>query len=215
MPPNEKLAELFRQLQGSPPPPPDIPLTKLEKRVAARAPARKDRLTNRRSWQMRGRTRGVWYEDLVNILPGYPATPEIMAKRSAQCREQVIRLNAIPGKMHRKGVPDGWAGNRKGLTELREQAKAEAKEIVAIMAVQGMITPNEDPRAEEALEFAIGVVRAVRPDGVGAHTVEARLKASKLVLEYTKAKPAAKIEATVGKAEDFLALLAARKAAGV
>lgn len=55
----------------------------------------------------------------------------------------------------------------------------------------------EDPRAEEALEFAIGVVRVQAP-------LKDKLAAARMVLDFTKTKPAAKSDVTVHNAEQFL-----------
>jgi hypothetical protein len=153
--------------------------------------------------------RGKWHPELVGTgIRGYPKTQEAFDKIQARCRAQVIALNAA-GKCNRKGIPDGWAGRRAEVDAIRAQAALEAKEIVQTMAKEGLID-KEDPRGEEALEFSISVVRAVDADGNGTYQMRERLQAAKMVLEYTKQKPASKVEATVSKAEDFLALLAAK-----
>lgn len=100
-----------------------------------------------------------------------------------------------PGK--RKGVPSHMT--IKEFEALYLPAKAEAKKIVDLMEQKKLV---ENEYAREALEFSVGVVRA------GAHTIKDRLSAAKLVLDFTKQKPAAKNEVTISKAEDFLAQLA-------
>lgn len=101
-------------------------------------------------------------------------------------------------KGSRLGVPDGYT--KEEAHALRKAAETEAKEIIQKMADEGIIT-KEEALGNEALEFAISVVRAkVDP-------TRERLNAAKLVLEFTKSKPASKVEATVTKAEDFLAAL--------
>ncbi|WP_422023360.1 hypothetical protein [Pyruvatibacter mobilis] len=88
---------------------------------------------------------------------------------------------------------------------VREEAASFARRTIAIMKEQGMIEEpktSEEQLAEEALEYAIGVVRA-KADGT-----RDRLNAASLVLSYTKQKPVAKSEVAVTAAEDFLENLA-------
>src|SRR5437762_460999 len=82
-----------------------------------------------------------------------------------------------------------------------KEARAEAEVIVKYMIDREIVTP-EDPRAEEALTIAIEIARAktVQP--------ASRLQAARIVLDFTKQKPASKVDATVRKAEDFLSVLA-------
>lgn len=83
---------------------------------------------------------------------------------------------------------------RKGIEE-------EAFDAINRMKERGMIREDEDPRAEEALEFAIGVVRDQY------RGMDAKLKAARMVLDFTKRKPVARQE-VLNKAEDFLEELA-------
>lgn len=150
--------------------------------------------------------RGVFHPELVGVCKGYASTLEIWEERSRKCREQVIRLNA-EGRCNRTGMPNGWSRRRPELEAVRARAAVEAKEIMKTMLETGIIS-KDDLLGNEALEFAITTVRAVSEAGQPAVTTRDRLAAAKMVLEYTKSKPASKIEATVAKAEDFLALLA-------
>ena len=58
----------------------------------------------------------------------------------------------------------------------------------------------EDEYSKEALKTAVEVMR------VPGETRE-RLAAARLVLDFTKSRPASKSEVTIGKAEEFLASL--------
>ena len=78
-----------------------------------------------------------------------------------------------------------------------DQAKADAKKVVEIMKKQYDI---EDPRAEEALETAVEIMRTP------VHNRD-RLQAAKLILDFTKVKPVAKSEVVIGNAEAFLSSL--------
>jgi len=93
-----------------------------------------------------------------------------------------------------RGHSDGITIKR--LRTLRARAKREAKIIVRYMMEQGMI-PKEG-YAKEALETAVEVMRLEE-----IHPRD-KLAASKLVLEYTMAKPATDTNVNVRTAEDFL-----------
>ena len=88
-----------------------------------------------------------------------------------------------------RGVPDGYT--KETIAPIRAKAREEAEIIVS------KIAPDEDEFATEALKTAVEVMR------VPGETRE-RLAAARLVLDFTKTKPAAKQEVSINKAEDFL-----------
>ena len=92
-------------------------------------------------------------------------------------------------------VPDGYS--RETIKPIIDQAKEDAKKAVSIMKQEYDI---ENARAEEALETAVEIMRTP------VHNRD-RLQAAKLILDFTKVKPVAKSEITVGKAEEFLSSL--------
>jgi len=94
-----------------------------------------------------------------------------------------------------KGVPDGYRKHQ--IEPLRADAKKEAEQLVKIMTEKYDI---DDDYAKEALTTAVEVMR------VPGETRE-RLAAARLVLDFTRSKPAAKSEVTIGKAEEFLSSL--------
>lgn len=94
-----------------------------------------------------------------------------------------------------RGVPDGFRKHQ--IEPLRAKIRKEATELVEIMAEKFEI---ESEYAKEALTTAVEVMR------VPGETRE-RLAAARLVLDFTKQKPASKSEVAVSKAEDFLASL--------
>ena len=55
----------------------------------------------------------------------------------------------------------------------------------------------DDPRAEEALKTTVETLRT-------AESPKDKIAAARLILDFTKAKPAQKIDATVRTAEDIL-----------
>ena len=96
-----------------------------------------------------------------------------------------------------RGVPDGH--RKETIEPIRAKAKAEAKEVVKIMAEKYDI---EDEYAKTALETAVEVMKVVGEN-------RERVAAARLVLDFTKSKPSAKSEVSISKAEDFLASLVA------
>jgi hypothetical protein len=156
------------------------------------------------------RNRGVWNPDLVGY-PGYPKTREAFERLQEVNRERFNKWKAEGRLPNRRGVPNGFAGSREEIDKGRAEAREFAKEIIEKMKKKDV--DLVDPRAEESLEAAIEVVRSKATDPVSGrkdylYCVGDRLKAAKLVLEFTKAKPAAKNEVTIQRAEDFLESLA-------
>lgn len=98
-----------------------------------------------------------------------------------------------------RGSPDGYTGAE--VRKMRAIAKDEAKRMVRIMEKKGFEIP-ESEFAREAIEAAVETMRmeSVSPKD--------KLTAARLVLDFTKAKPAAQTELTVKRAEDFLADIA-------
>jgi hypothetical protein len=124
------------------------------------------------------------------IKYGRPAPPE-----------QIARFKTFQGdkRGYRTGTPNGFARfKRKTLYAIRDAAAQEAKDIVKHMIDKEMGAPLDNALGVEALEYAVSVVRS-KVDGTNT-----RLSAAKLILEYTKQKPATKADLTVRKAEDFL-----------
>ena len=64
----------------------------------------------------------------------------------------------------------------------------------------------EDQHALDALTYAVGVIKT------GKEPTKDRLSAARLVLDYTKSKPASNSHVTLNSAEDFLAALAEKEA---
>ena len=93
------------------------------------------------------------------------------------------------------GVPDGYGDGK--IKPIVEQAQKDAKKVVEIMKQDYEIN---DPRAEEALETAVEIMRTP------VHNRD-RLQAAKLILDFTKVKPVAKSEVTLNNAEAFLTSL--------
>ena len=91
-----------------------------------------------------------------------------------------------------QGTPDGYT--LEAITPIRKQAKADAERIVTIMSEENQI---DDVYAIEALKAAVEIMREPGQN-------RDRLTAARMVLDFTKTKPASKQELVIGKAEEFL-----------
>lgn len=124
-----------------------------------------------------------------NYFATLMSTPEGRALR----KQWSTKPRKNPGRP--KGVPDGHTAET--IKPIREQAKKDAKKVVKIMSEKFNI---EDEYQKEALRTAVEVMR------IDGQTRE-RLAAARLVLDFTKSKPASKSDVSIHKAEDFLASL--------
>jgi hypothetical protein len=110
------------------------------------------------------------------------------------------------GLPRRKGVRTGrQVGQPDGMRydeAEREWAFARmyANEVTKIMKEEGIIP--EDPKVEAAFRAAIEVLESPMSQAI-------KLQASRLILDFCKAKPVAKSEVTVKSAEDWLAQVTA------
>ena len=124
-----------------------------------------------------------------NFFTELAKTPEGRALR----KEWSTRPRKNAGRP--RGVPDGHTAET--IKPIRERAKKDAKKVVRIMSEKFNI---EDQYQKEALETAVEVMRT---DG----QTREKLSAARLVLDFTKSKPASKSDVSIHKAEDFLASL--------
>lgn len=93
----------------------------------------------------------------------------------------------IPGKPSDLTIAQ-WA-------EVQEIARQDAKRIMQRMKDAGQVP--DDPRAAEALQKTVETLRT-------AESAKDKIAAARLILDFTKAKPAQKSEVTVRSAEDIL-----------
>lgn len=82
----------------------------------------------------------------------------------------------------------------------KAKAKAEAKEIVALMEQKGYEVPKKE-FARESIETAVEIMR------MSEISPKDKLAAARTVLEWTMAKPVAQSEVSIKKAEDFLSMV--------
>lgn len=160
----------------------------------------KKKINSRRHPFLQDRPKGVFYPEAVGMVPGYPRNEAAWLKRQAECRAQVIRLNA-EGGMGRKGVPNGWAGRRAEADAARAVAQADSIRVYDAMVEQNLLLATNGSDAERA-EVALKGVIAISLDVT--QPPRDRMAAYRTVLEYTKVKPASRADLTVSRAEDFL-----------
>lgn len=161
------------------------------------------------------RQKGVpreWNPELVGKVPGYPKTLETWLARQSIMRQQIKLYNA-EGITFRNGVPDGWAGKKKLINQIKTAAEADARDIVSELIKAKRFEPDCE-EARIAMEAVVAIVQAEKhtPENepVPLYPVSERNKAVKTILEFTQRKPVSKSEVAVSKAEDFLAQLAAK-----
>ena len=124
------------------------------------------------------------------------ADPEYRAMMMKKRQEAGARKRA-EGFAGRFGVPDGM---RKAEAEkLRAEAKESVTKTMSELEKAGVLD-DADTQAREALETTLLIMRAPGDKKV-------QLSAARQVLEWTKAKPAAKSDITVNKAEAWLAAI--------
>ncbi len=107
----------------------------------------------------------------------------------------LAKHKATRGNLSRFGIPDGM--RRAKAERIWKKARKRAKEDMEDLIKAGVTTSN-DEKANEALETALALMRSPMKN-------ETRVAAARLVLDFTKAKPASKSEVTVNKAEEWLA----------
>jgi hypothetical protein len=117
-------------------------------------------------------------------------------KNSEEGRKLVSEWGKLGNKSHGKsGVPQGYTAEI--IEPIRKSAKRKAKRMVKKVAEENGI---DDEYAKQALETVAEIMNTPGSDAE-------RLKAAKVMLEFKHAKPVAKSEISVHKAEDFLASL--------
>lgn len=141
-------------------------------------------------------------DDLANPLKPPPVKP----KRRGTCNIPPERRAEMLAKARAaKAAKEATHGPQKGRVRptitneqaaaLKAQALADANRIFKIMQDAGMVP--EDQHAAEALHTAVVTMRE-------CESPKDKIAAARLILDFTKAKPASKTELTVRSHEDFL-----------
>ncbi len=152
---------------------------------------------------------GIWCPAAAGKMRGYPLTQEGYDRRIAALRQN-HRTAKEAGKLTRLGVPNGWAGKKDELTTLRRNSQTAAERLIDDMTTLDMMPPpgeTDDDLAREALQAAAEI--AFNPAGEAA----ARLRAVRLLLTFTRPKPAGRTAVGFVDGMAFLNGLAAEAAA--
>jgi hypothetical protein len=124
---------------------------------------------------------GEWCPELVGKVPGYPRTQETYEAQRARLnanRERALRA----GTLTRHGVPNGWAGKKEELAEIRRNSQEGAERLIGRMAAKGVFVPD-NWQAELAMTAAVAMVLNK------AYSTMTRMRAVRVILEYSQVKP--------------------------
>ena len=143
---------------------------------------------------LEGWPKGVFNPAAVGVVPGYPRTPETYARHTDRLRANHAKAKAA-GKLNRRGAPNGWAGRKAEVAELRQKAADEAWQVVNILQRNSArpderldASPTEAERDAErfniAAAFAIGfILDPTRP-------TKLRVEAARMILPFLTPMPA-------------------------
>lgn len=118
-------------------------------------------------------------------------TPKQRSAYSRRISKGVDRRNCGQGR--KPGVPTGRTYKQQA--QIVAEQQPEIRRILKKMAQQGELP--DDPMAVESLKESLTVLRTSKDHKM-------KLAAARLILDFTKSKPTAKVEHTVRTAEDFL-----------
>lgn len=131
-------------------------------------------------------------------------SPEMTARRLEGLRKWREANPGIGGRI--KGQQDGV--RKKDYLKRLEKAKVTAAKALKVMEEKKIWKADNDV-AEKAMRSAIEVMESQ----IG--TTDSKLKAAKVILEFTQTKPVVKNETVVKSAEDFLKSLDLEEGDGV
>jgi hypothetical protein len=136
---------------------------------------------------------GEWCPAAVDEIGGYPKTAEAYAAMKARLAANRERARAR-GRLNRRGVPNGYAGEGHELSLIRENARCNAERVV-----ERVTDDDWDWRAKLAMQalFALALDPTL--------PAKIRIRAARTVLEYLAPKPVA--EKAITAAGDPVRLL--------
>lgn len=135
----------------------------------------------------------------VEVASAGPKRTEtgICVGMTAEERSAYFRSLYAKRKSHRGGKP---AGVPRRMTIAQHEAHQAAQKPIIARIIKKMAANEQlpdDPMAVEALTEAMTVLRSTIPP-------RDKIAAARLILDFTKSKPTAKVEHTVKTAEDLL-----------
>lgn len=145
---------------------------------------------------LRGTPVGTFCPTAVGLVRGYPRTEEAYRRQCERLRQNSANARAR-GRLNRRGVPNGWAGRRDEVTEIRRNSHTEAERIVEV------VMPEAESEDDEYAAIAMKELLAMVLDTTGPTSF--RLGALKTALRYLVPKPTAR--ARVAEAGGGLAFL--------
>jgi hypothetical protein len=140
------------------------------------------------------KTRKPELKEVVRARWQDPVLREKMLSRNAEARA-ARKAAGKPINTSRANIPDGM--RRDQAKRFWRQARFEASLTMRKLAKAGVIDENTPAEAQEALHAALAVMRSPMDQ-------KTTLAAARLVLDFTKAKPASKSEVTINTAEEWL-----------
>jgi hypothetical protein len=149
---------------------------------------------------LQNRPQGEWCPDAVGVVPGYPRTPETFAAQAERLR--VNRQKAKErGLLNRHGVPNGWAGRKDEIAEIRRNSQTEAERLTEAVF---------EPDCREArIAMTAAMQIALSPVEHPKH----RVTAMRLILQYTVPPPVQRAALASGDVQGFLRRLADQRRA--
>lgn len=143
----------------------------------------------------------AWDAKYVGVIRNYPRSAEAFEARRERGRAAFAKMRAEGNPLTRVGVPDGWGGRKQELATARATAVAKAEAAVGEMVAVGQLDIGEWA-ANEALRVAYSFAF---DETLKADT---RLRAIKIIAEFTKTKPTQSVKVEVSAAERWLMSLA-------
>lgn len=173
--------------------------------ASPQVPEKKTKKPRKSTWhQRKKRTLRKGFEDKSSQARKSPRDEHDIPGYSEWLSARSTELKAVhpdPKHSSRMGIPTGM---RKAEAEkVWEEARHLAERDIQNMKDAGIIEPA-DTQAEEAMRATLEVMRSPMDQKL-------KLAAARQVLEWTKAKPAAKTEMTVNTAEAWLDSLTGEK----
>ena len=164
---------------------------------------------------------GIFCPAAAGVVRGYARTPETYARQLERLRANSAAARKR-GLLNRRGVPNGWAGMRDEIAELRQEANNEGWRVLNALhrnslhaderldpdnlaeLQAGSREPSTDAeRFAIAAAFALGVIRDP------TMTTKFRLQAARMILPFLAPMPRA-VKAGLGESLAWLDGLAGR-----
>lgn len=189
--------------------------------ISANAPSSSRRAPKKRHPALTGTPRGVFNAEAVGKVPGYPPTAEAYEARKAHLKYHREAARQA-GRLHRRGIPNGFAGRRKEVEEQQAAAQRQGQSIAAALGSTGDAEdgfrsledrlwdhPVSSPEWE-VIAAEIGIAYLIGLVCDPTRTTRTRRKAAGIVLPYLLPLPRRLSGMVRDGGIEFLRALAAR-----